>query len=89
MISESIDLWEIQLKQQGLQQGMKQGMQQGQIQGILVGEAKTLKRLLVRRFGPLPASIEARIDVAAAEQLDAWLDALLDASSLEAVFVSH
>jgi len=47
------------------------------------GEAEGLKRLLTRRFGPLPAWAEQRIGAAPVAQLDAWLDGVLDATSLE------
>jgi hypothetical protein len=47
------------------------------------GEAKGLKHLLTRRFGPLPKWAAARIDAASIEQMDAWLDGSFDAQSLE------
>jgi hypothetical protein len=47
------------------------------------GKAESLKRLLTRRFGPLPAGAEHRIDTAPVVQLDAWLDGIFDAASLE------
>ena len=46
------------------------------------GKAEGLKRLLARRFGPLPPWAEARIATASPAQLDAWIDDLLDADSL-------
>ncbi len=53
--------------------------------GKAEGKAETLLRLLRRRFGDVPAPEEARIRAAALADLDAWLDAVLDAESLEAV----
>ena len=47
--------------------------------GRAEGEAKSLTRLLERRFGPLPAAVRSRIDVADLNQLDAWIDRVLDA----------
>ncbi len=47
------------------------------------GKAESLKRLLTRRCGPLPAGAEQRIDTAPVAQLDAWLDGIFDAASLE------
>ena len=38
---------------------------------------------LTRRFGPLPAWAEQQIGAAPVAQLDAWLDGIFDASSLE------
>ncbi len=43
----------------------------------------TLKRLLQRRFATLPEGAEQRIDAAPEAQVDAWLDAIFDAPSVE------
>jgi predicted transposase/invertase (TIGR01784 family) len=77
MISERVERW----TEQWLQQGVQQGMQQGQ--------AQSLRRLLSRRFGPLPEKIESQIGIANLEQLEIWLDNFLDAQSLDAVFQAH
>tara|TARA_R100000306_G_scaffold62518_2_gene71796 strand:- start:88781 stop:88996 length:216 start_codon:yes stop_codon:yes gene_type:complete len=55
-------------------------------QGIELGEARTLKRQLTRRFGVLPQWAVERVDGAKGEQLEQWLDLVLDADSLEQVF---
>ncbi|MFB1488276.1 MULTISPECIES: DUF2887 domain-containing protein [unclassified Thiocapsa] len=52
-------------------------------EGKTEGKAETLKRLLTRRFGPLPAGAEQRIDTAPVAQLDAWLDGIFDAANLQ------
>lgn len=48
-----------------------------------MGKADSLKRLLERRFGALPAWAAARIDKAEVAQLDAWLDRILDTTDVE------
>ncbi len=48
--------------------------------------SETLARQLKRRFGPLPDAIQAHIAAANLEQLYRWLDAVLDAPTLDAVF---
>ena len=45
-----------------------------------------LQRLLTRRFGPLPNEVVARIAAASVEEIDIWVDRVLDAASLDAVF---
>jgi hypothetical protein len=65
----------------GIEKGLQQGMQQG--------EALLLRRLLVRRFGALPLWVESRLAEAALVELEAWGDAVLDAKSLEDVFISR
>lgn len=63
--------------------GIEKGMQQGRHQGM----AQVLVRQLAIRFGDVPASIRARIDGASDDELESWTDAVLSASSLEAVFI--
>jgi len=65
----------------GEQRGMQQGMQQGE--GVL------LRRQLTRRFGSLPAAMEARLAQASIDQLETWGDRVLDAKSLDDVFQEH
>ncbi len=62
----------------GIKKGIQQGMQHG--------EALALQKLLVRRFGTLPASVVERIANARAELLEVWLDRVLDAPNLDALF---
>ena len=85
MISERVESW----TQQWLQQGIQQGTQQGKLEGKLEAEADMLRRLLTRRFGPLPAEVSAQIDGASAQQIEAWIDRSVDASDLAQVFASH
>lgn len=53
------------------------------------GEAKTLRRLLTKRFGPLTPETSQRLQSATPEQLELWTDRILDAPSLAAVFAEH
>ncbi|MBK1699836.1 DUF2887 domain-containing protein [Thiococcus pfennigii] len=46
------------------------------------GKVESLKRLLVRRFGPLPVWATQRVEAAPVAQVDAWLDAIFDAASV-------
>jgi hypothetical protein len=54
--------------------------------GIQQGEALMLRRLLTRRFGPLPVWVEQRLEEASSAQLEAWAERVLDAARLEEVF---
>ena len=63
-----------------------QGRAEGEAKGEARGKAETLLRLLQRRFGSVPESARARVAVGSAAEIDAWLDALLDAQSLTEVF---
>lgn len=56
--------------------------------GLKQGKAESLKRLLTRKFGPLPDTCDAQINAASAEQLDQWLENLLFADDLDTVFAT-
>ena len=58
--------------------GIEKGMQRG--------EATLLRQLLIKRFGPLPETIERRLAEAEPATLERWAERLLEASSLDAVF---
>lgn len=49
------------------------------------GRVAALVRQLQKRFGPLPADVEPRLVTATSEQIDRYLDRVLDATSLAAV----
>lgn len=52
------------------------------------GERLLLLRLLRRRFGDLPAEVEARIAAASAEQVEVWGESFAVCDTLEGVFGS-
>lgn len=68
--------------------GITQGIAKGITQGITKGESKLLKRLLERRFGALPVWATEKLSNATERALEAWGEAILTASTLEAVFNS-
>ena len=72
--------------QQGMQQGMQEGMQQGMQLGRLAGEAHLLARQLNRRFGEVPPWALRQLQSATESELEAWGEAVLSATSIEAVF---
>jgi len=47
-----------------------------------------LKRQMKKRFGALPDEVLQRVDTASVSELDAWGENLLDAGTLEDVFVT-
>ena len=70
----------------GLREGREVGIVEGRVEGRLEGESKLLKRLLERRFGALPAWATEKLSGASEQTLEAWGEAVLTASTLEAVF---
>ncbi|SER58279.1 DUF4351 domain-containing protein [Halopseudomonas bauzanensis] len=68
---------------------LSEGKEQGIAQGIEQGERSLLYRQLTRRFGPLDAPTEARLQRATAAELERWADNILEAHTLEEVFTLH
>lgn len=58
-------------------------------EGMQQGEQNVLQRLLVRRFGPLDTQTRQRLQQATAHELECWADNILDAKTLDEVFVCH
>nr|VFK23603.1 MAG: protein of unknown function (DUF4351) [Candidatus Kentron sp. LPFa] len=81
--------------QQGRQEGHLEGRQEGRLEGLLEGEAKgetkgeakLLMRQLSRRFQPLPNEVTDRIQKADPNTIEIWADRILDAKSLDEVFL--
>jgi hypothetical protein len=67
-------------------QEREQGRVEGRAEGKAEGKAETLLRLLERRFLGVPETYHAQVVAADANQLDSWIDAVLDAESIDAVF---
>ena len=63
--------------------GEAKGEARGEAKGLRKGENLILSRLLKLRFGDLPEWAKARIGAAEPEQLEAWADRVLSASTLE------
>ena len=74
------------IERQGLEKGFRQGRERGQEEGELRSLRRTLKKLLSQRFGTLPERIEQQIEQAEQTQLDQWLEHVLEAPSLTALF---
>ncbi len=64
----------------GIEKGLEQGLQRGRVQ--------VLARQLARRFGELPPWARSKLDGATEGELEAWADAILEASSIDDVFGS-
>ncbi len=71
-------------------EGEAKGEAKGEARGLLQGRLETqrdiLRRLLARRFGTLDLSTLARVDTAESAELEVWLDRIVLAADLDAVF---
>jgi hypothetical protein len=77
------------IEERGIQIGQERGIQIGQEQGIQIGQLLALRNalltVLTARFGELPPTVEASIQTASAESIEAWLAAAATAPTLDAV----
>ena len=76
-IREGITIGRQEGRQEGLQEGLQQGLQQGR--GVV-------RRLLEKRFGPLPEWAGERVERLSAAEFEEVALRVLDAGSLEEVF---
>ena len=56
--------------------------------GFYKGEAALLERQLRKRFGPLDANTEARLQAASNAEIERWAERILEARQLADVFAS-
>ncbi|MDT8407308.1 MAG: DUF4351 domain-containing protein, partial [Methylococcales bacterium] len=70
----------------GYRVGKEEGRKQGKEEGKTEGQMQLLQRLLVKRFGPLPQDIEARIHAASSAQLEHWSERLFEVTTLAELF---
>lgn len=72
--------------EKGRETGREEGREKGREEGREEGQSLYFQKLLVMRFGPLPADIVAKIKRANTAQLDLWGVRVLRAPSLDSVF---
>jgi len=60
-------------------------IERGMQQGIVKGEGAVLRRVLARRFSPLPQPVLERLDRADSHQLETWADRVIDAKNLDEI----
>jgi hypothetical protein len=74
--------------EKGREEGRKKGLDEGRTQErqvSLARERRLLLRLLEQRFGDVDIAIEERVEEAAAEQVETWLDHVVSAATLAEV----
>jgi hypothetical protein len=69
-----------------LRDAKQEGREEGREAGSIEARIATLTRLLHRRFGALTDALPPRLHQATVQQLDGWLDRILDARTLDEVF---
>ncbi len=73
--------------QRGIQEGIEKGMEKGHKEGIEKGELLLIQRQLARKFGEIPLQYCQRLQQSSADELLNIADRILDAKTLEDVFL--
>jgi hypothetical protein len=68
--------------------GIKKGLERGYEQGMVRGEARVLHRLLLQKFGTIPDCYLEKIEKANSEKLLSWAARLLQAKTIQEVFIN-
>jgi predicted transposase/invertase (TIGR01784 family) len=65
------------------QEGMEKGLEKGLEKGVTIGKINSIHKLLGKRFGAVPPSVQKRLENATMETLDRFLEDLLDFDDLQ------
>jgi predicted transposase YdaD len=68
------------------QEGRAEGLRNGRAEGLRNGRVETLEKLLLLKFGEPSTARAAQIQTASDEQLERYVERILTATSIEAVF---
>lgn len=77
------ELRQTRIYQEALAEGREEGREAGREEGREAGERSLIQRLLNRRFGAIPESLQTRIQQLPLRQIEALGEALLDFASLD------
>ena len=70
----------------GMIEGKQVGLVEGKQAGLVEGERLVVTRLLEKRFGKLPESLQIRLEQATLAELEQWSLELLTANCLDDIF---
>jgi predicted transposase YdaD len=71
---------------EGKQAGLVEGKAEGKQAGLLEGERLVITRLLEKRFGKLPSTLQTRLEQATLAELEQWSVRLLTVNCIEDIF---
>lgn len=81
-LEEKFERWGKELSEQSRQEGRQEGHQEGRQEAL----RRTMQRLIAKRFGALKPVTIQRIQSSTPEQLEIWLENIVDAKTLDQVF---
>jgi predicted transposase/invertase (TIGR01784 family) len=94
MLADTVERWAHFYKAEGMEAGKAEGKAEGKVEGkaegkaegIQEGEMLSLQKLLIKRFGSVPAHINAQIASAKQQEIERWFDRAIDAKQLSDIF---
>jgi hypothetical protein len=86
-VPEALEATMSSLKYEFRSEFLRSYIAKGRVEGKVQGRIEIILKMLALRFGPLTASLEARIRNAQGEQLDAVIERMLTAQTLEEALV--
>ena len=90
VIAQGREEWRKEGRKEGLTKGRVEGRKEGRKEGLTKGRAEGERalflKMLVLRFGKLPAAAERRVKRASIPALEQWAERLLTAKTLNEVF---
>ena len=82
----NLDLMQSRAGREIYQMGQMEAEQRGKQAGLIEGERLVVTRLLEKRFGKLPVTLQARLEQATLVELEQWSVDLLTATCFEDIF---
>lgn len=67
------------IEEQLIQKGVQRGLEQGRTEAL----RSAVRRLLQAKFGALDADVERRVEEAALDELDIWIERIVTAERIE------
>jgi flagellar biosynthesis/type III secretory pathway protein FliH len=78
MLADKVEEWAKAYIAEGRQEGLKEGRQEGEI--------LALQKQLSRKFGVISIALTEKIANATPDQIDVWLDRVVDGLPLDEIF---
>jgi hypothetical protein len=82
MLADNLENWAKRERQAGVTEGRMEGRKEGRKEGL----EDALRKLITLKFNELPAWADERLTHASNTELEAWVEKVLTADSLEALF---
>ncbi len=90
MLADKVDRWNQALIDQGRHEGRQAGREEGREEGVEIGlhqgKKELLQKLMVLKFGEIPAWAHARLETARLDELEHWAESILTVGHVDDLF---